>query len=116
MTHSFSRRGFLAASSASLLGATFPLPGMAAPERRSLFATTRTLDIEGRAATVMGLLNASGQTGLAFDEGELFSVRLENRLGEATLIHWHGQIPPNVQDSVPDMPAPMLEDIKRGTL
>ena len=54
MTHSISRRGFLAASSASLLGATFPLPGMAAPERRSLLATTRTLDIDGRAATVLG--------------------------------------------------------------
>ena len=108
MTHSFSRRGFLAASSASLLGATLPLPGMAAPERRSLFATTRTLDIDGRAATVMGLLNASGQKGLTFDEGYAFSVRLENQLGEPTLIHWHGQIPPNVQDGVPDMPPPML--------
>lgn len=108
MTHSFSRRGFLAASSASLLGAAFPLPGMAAPERRSLFATTRTLDIDGRAATVMGLLNSSGQTGLTFNEGEMFSVRLENQLGQPTLIHWHGQIPPNLQDGVPDMPAPML--------
>ena len=108
MTYSLSRRGFLAASSASLLGAAVPLAGHAAPIPRSLLATSRTLDIDGRAATVMGLLNAAGQPGLVFDEGERFSVRLENQTGQSTLIHWHGQIPPNVQDGVPDMPAPML--------
>ncbi|WP_317616359.1 multicopper oxidase domain-containing protein [Paracoccus mutanolyticus] len=26
-----------------------------------------------------------------------------------TLIHWHGQIPPNEQDGVPDLPQPMLQ-------
>jgi FtsP/CotA-like multicopper oxidase with cupredoxin domain len=35
-------------------------------------------------------------------------VELTNNLDVATLIHWHGQIPPNAQDGVPDMPMPLL--------
>jgi FtsP/CotA-like multicopper oxidase with cupredoxin domain len=108
MKHLLSRRGFLAASSASLLAPSLPTPALASPNRRSLLATTRTLDIDGRAATVFGLLNETGQAGLWFDEGERFSVRLDNETGQSTLIHWHGQIPPNGQDGVPDMPAPLL--------
>ncbi|MEI2686638.1 MAG: multicopper oxidase domain-containing protein [Cypionkella sp.] len=31
-----------------------------------------------------------------------FRVDLTNALDEETIIHWHGQIPPNVQDGVPE--------------
>lgn len=89
-----------------------PLAGLVSPARaatRSLTATTRVLDIKGRAATVFGLVGPDGTPGLVLDEGERFAVSLTNGLDIPTLIHWHGQIPPNVQDGVPDMPAPMLK-------
>ncbi|MFN3525116.1 MAG: multicopper oxidase family protein [Paracoccus sp. (in: a-proteobacteria)] len=107
MTH-FTRRGFLAATAA--MAAIPAAPGMAraaAPER--LLATSRVLDIDGRAATVWGLLNARGGTGLTLDPGQRFALRLTNDLPEPTLIHWHGQIPPHAQDGVPGLPAAMLQ-------
>jgi FtsP/CotA-like multicopper oxidase with cupredoxin domain len=73
----------------------------------ALTATTRTLDIAGRAATVFGLAGAGGQ-GLVLDPGQRFRVDLTNDLDVETIIHWHGQIPPNAQDGVPDMPMPLL--------
>jgi FtsP/CotA-like multicopper oxidase with cupredoxin domain len=103
-----SRRGFLAACASA--AATAHLPRAAAaqsPAPITLSATTRTLDIGGRAATVFGLTGPRGQ-GLVLDPGERFLVDLANDLDVATTIHWHGQIPPNAQDGVPDMPMPML--------
>ena len=73
----------------------------------SLSAATRTLDIDGRAATVFGLAGPGGQ-GLVLDPGQRFRVDLTNDLDVGTIIHWHGQIPPNAQDGVPDMPMPLL--------
>ncbi len=108
MTQTLTRRGFFAASAA--LAATTALPrlafGQAAP--LSLTAATRVLDIEGRAATVFGLVNAAGGQGLTLDPGQRFRVDLTNTLDEDTIIHWHGQIPPNVQDGVPNLPMPLL--------
>ena len=49
----------------------------------------------------------SGQ-GLILDPGQPFRVDLTNDLAEPTLIHWHGQIPPNAQDGVPDLPMPLM--------
>jgi FtsP/CotA-like multicopper oxidase with cupredoxin domain len=74
-----------------------------------LQATTRTLDIDGRAATVFGLINGNGTPGLILDPGQRFLLDLTNDLTEPTIIHWHGQIPPNAQDGVPDMPMPLLK-------
>lgn len=106
--NSFSRRGFLAASAAAMASAHLPRAAMAqatAPLR--LAAATRTLDIDGRAATVFGLAGPHGQ-GLILDPGQRFRVDLTNMLDVETIIHWHGQIPPNVQDGVPGMPMPLL--------
>ena len=74
-----------------------------------LTATSRTLDVDGRAATVWGLVNAQGGSGLTLDPGQRFRVDLTNALDVDTIIHWHGQIPPNSQDGVPDIPRPMLK-------
>lgn len=104
----FSRRGFLAAGAAVLAASQFPSRAFgteAAPLR--LAATSRTLDIDGRAASVFGLAGPKGQ-GLVLDPGQPFRVDLRNELDVPTIIHWHGQIPPNIQDGVPDMPLPML--------
>jgi len=73
----------------------------------TLTAATRTIEIEGRAATVMGLVNAKGGLGLTLDPGQRFRVDLTNRLAVETIVHWHGQIPPNAQDGVPNT-NPML--------
>ncbi|MCR4265708.1 multicopper oxidase family protein [Nitratireductor sp. ZSWI3] len=102
------RRGFLAGSAAFTVAAALP-PVTHAASQRKLVATTRTLDIKGKPATVFGIANQQGGQGLVLEPGERFSLTLENKLAEETLIHWHGQIPPNRQDGVPDMPMPKLK-------
>ena len=84
-------------------------PRRAQSARMSLTATTRTIDVRGRAATVWGLMDGNGRSGLVLDPGQAFAVDLTNTLAEPTIIHWHGQIPPNAQDGVPDLPMPTLQ-------
>lgn len=102
------RRTLLAASAAAAAPLLFPLPLRAETPLHRLQATTRTLDIAGRAVTVKGILNDQGQSGLILNPGERFRVDLVNALDSPTIVHWHGQIPPNAQDGVPDMPQPAL--------
>ncbi len=108
MTHQFTRRGFLAAGTALATTSLLPRASWAQSSVMSLTAGNRTLDINGRAATVYGLTNAAGSQGLILDPGQRFRVDLTNGLDIETLVHWHGQIPPNVQDGVPDMPMAKL--------
>lgn len=104
-----SRRGFLGASAAAAASLILPARARAQSARMSLTATTRTLDIRGRAATVWGLMDGNGRSGLVLDPGQAFAVDLTSTLTEPTIIHWHGQIPPNAQDGVPDMPMATLQ-------
>lgn len=106
---SFSRRGFLAATAATAASLALPARVRAQSGRLSLTATTRTIDVRGKAATVWGLLDGNGKSGLVLDPGQRFAVDLTNSLAEPTIIHWHGQIPPNAQDGVPDLPMPVLQ-------
>ena len=106
---SLSRRGFLAASAATAASLVLPARVRAQSARMSLTATSRTIDVQGRAATVWGLTDGTGRSGLVLDPGQAFAVDLKNTLTEPTIIHWHGQIPDNAQDGVPDMPMPMLQ-------
>ncbi|MDP3195343.1 multicopper oxidase family protein [Tabrizicola sp.] len=105
---SLSRRGFLAASAALAAPLLLPRSLRAETPLRSLRATTRTLDIGGRAVSVKGILDDQGRSGLVLNPGEAFRVDLVNDLDTETILHWHGQIPPNAQDGVPDMPQPAL--------
>ncbi|AMY71322.1 multicopper oxidase family protein [Frigidibacter mobilis] len=106
--NTLSRRGFLAAGAAAIAAAQVPRLAFAQTAARiSLSATNRTLDIDGRAATVFGLAGPGGQ-GLVLDPGQRFRLDLTNDLDVGTIIHWHGQTPPNAQDGVPDMPMPVL--------
>ncbi|MDR3475727.1 MAG: multicopper oxidase domain-containing protein [Devosia sp.] len=75
---------------------------------RKLTIASRTLDINGKAAKVFGLIGPDDREGLTFDAGDTFDVSLVNELAEPTLIHWHGLTPPWKDDGVPDNPAPQL--------
>jgi FtsP/CotA-like multicopper oxidase with cupredoxin domain len=107
------RRQFLK-SSAALAGglaaySVLPGPANAAGGARNLIISTRSIDVNGKAAKVFGLGEAPGKHGLTFGPGEAFRVQLANNASEPTLIHWHGLTPPNEQDGVPDNPMPMLK-------
>ncbi len=69
---------------------------------------TRSLEIDGKAATLMGLEQSNGKQGLAFDVNQPFNVLFENRLLVPTAIHWHGLHPPNNQDGVPGLTQPVI--------
>lgn len=103
-----SRRGLFAASAALAAPLILPRRLLAEGPVRHLRATTRTLDVAGRAVTVKGILDDRGRSGLILDPGEAFRLDLVNELDSATILHWHGQIPPITQDGVPDMPQPAL--------
>ncbi|HWK32538.1 MAG TPA: multicopper oxidase domain-containing protein, partial [Hyphomicrobium sp.] len=106
----FSRRGFLAAGAATVAYAHIPQFAFAqAAAPIQLTAGRRTLDIGGRAASVLGLIGPDGRPGVTLDPGQRFAVDLTNDLDVETIIHWHGQIPPNVQDGVPDAPLAALK-------
>jgi FtsP/CotA-like multicopper oxidase with cupredoxin domain len=71
-------------------------------------ATTRTLEIDGRAAKVLGLMQPDGTQGIRSVVNQGFRVTLENKLSMPTAIHWHGLHPPNTQDGVPGVTQPPL--------
>ncbi|WP_292956871.1 multicopper oxidase domain-containing protein, partial [Paracoccus sp. UBA889] len=96
-----SRRRFL--STAGQLAAvtalgSFGAQAWAAQGARRLTAGTRTIEVQGRAATVFGLTDERGRQGLTLDIADGFDVALANEAGVPTVIHWHGLTPPFGQD------------------
>ncbi len=71
-------------------------------------ATKRTLEINGKAASVMGLLQPNGSQGMSSVVNDPFEVMLENKLPVPTAIHWHGLHPPNNEDGVPGVTQPVI--------
>lgn len=69
---------------------------------------SRTIEVNGKAARVFGLLQPDGTHGVALDAGKAFDVDLANRIDQPTLIHWHGLTPPWKSDGVPDNPKPLI--------
>lgn len=112
MSLTFSRRQLLATAAAGSLGGLAPLLSLPATAKAAaptmLIAGRRTLDVNGRAATVFGITQPSGAHGLVTEVGTPFRVALRNDAGVDTLIHWHGLTPPYRQDGVPDISAPAL--------
>ena len=110
-----SRRDLLATTAmAGLAGLLSPL---VPPRSRASAAThapqalgveRRVIEVRGRPADVFGLLLPDGTHGLHTEVGHRFRVRLGNRSGEETLIHWHGLRPPWRQDGVPSLSQPAL--------
>lgn len=106
MTIALSRRHLLHGAAAVAAAGTLPaLDHSAAAQTAAqapiqLNAVTRTLDVKGKPATVLGVLQNNGLSGLYLDPGQRFLVDLVNRLNEDTIVHWHGQTPPVAEDGV----------------
>jgi FtsP/CotA-like multicopper oxidase with cupredoxin domain len=63
----------------------------------------RSIEVNGKAASMMGIQQASGKEGLSLTVNQPFDVLLENKLPVPTALHWHGLHPPNSQDGVPGL-------------
>ncbi|MCL2428094.1 MAG: multicopper oxidase family protein [Alphaproteobacteria bacterium] len=63
----------------------------------------RSIEVDGQPASVFALRQPDGQSGLVALSGKPFRVRLENRIDEPSLVHWHGLLPPWQQDGVPGL-------------
>ena len=74
----------------------------------TLDAEMRTLEINGKTASVMGLRQQGGDQGLSMRVNQPFNVTLQNNLAAPTAIHWHGLHPPNGQDGVPGLTQPVI--------
>jgi FtsP/CotA-like multicopper oxidase with cupredoxin domain len=83
-------------------------PGGNAAPRTILQLQTRTIVVNGKPASDFGIRQPDGTDGLTTDVGKPFSVRLENKINEPSLIHWHGLTPPWQQDGVPGVSAPAI--------
>jgi len=104
------RRDFLATTAAAALApAAMSSVGRAEEAPIVLRAESRTIEVNGRAATVLHIGRSDGVRGVYTEAGRRYRVNLENHLGEPTLIHWHGLTPPYQQDGVPDISQPALE-------
>ena len=108
-----SRRALLAGGAAALTAR--PSPSLAQNSTNGADAAPTTLRLErrdievnGKAASVYGVRQPNGTFGLRTDVGKPFRVRVENGIGEPSLIHWHGLTPPWRQDGVPGISGPPI--------
>ena len=105
----FSRRAFLsavAASSVTTLARAQTNPESTPPT--VLRIERRTIEVNGKPASVYGVRQPDGTFGIRTEVGKRFRVRLENKIDEPSLIHWHGLTPPWQQDGVPGISGPPI--------
>ena len=86
-----------------------------APDRGATAAATailrlqrRTIEVNGRSASVFGIRQPDGTPGIITEVGKPFRVRVENHIDQPSLIHWHGLTPPWQQDGVPGISGPPI--------
>ena len=110
-----SRRAFLlstlAASTASTLARAQPAPtsgGASGAPPTVLRIARRGIEVNGKPASVLGIRQPDGTFGIRTQVGDRFRVRVENKLEEPSLIHWHGLTPPWQQDGVPGVSGPPI--------
>src|SRR5215475_9209412 len=112
-----SRRSLLvsAAAAATVRPATGSAQtAQASATRESATAVTtlrlqrRTVEVNGKAASVFAIRQPDGTSGLTTEAGKPFRVHLENNIDQPSLIHWHGLTPPWQQDGVPGISAPPI--------
>ncbi len=80
---------------------TAAMPRALAQPAKRLTATTRSLEVNGKAARVFALVGPNGQPGVTLSPGERFAVTLANQTAGPTIVHWHGQLPDWKQDGFP---------------
>ena len=104
--------GTVAGAAALSFGRSLVLPALAAGQPAAgvttLSVVRRSIDVNGRAASVFGLQQADGKPGIRLRAGDAFNVALRNETAEPTIVHWHGLTPPWPSDGVPDAPMPLL--------
>jgi FtsP/CotA-like multicopper oxidase with cupredoxin domain len=81
--------------------------GVSAPQT-VLRLERRSIEVNGKPASVFGIRQPDGTFGIRTQVGKQFSVRVENRIDEPSLIHWHGLTPPWQQDGVPGISGPPI--------
>jgi FtsP/CotA-like multicopper oxidase with cupredoxin domain len=69
---------------------------------------SQTIVVNGKPASVFAIRQPNGTTGITTDVGKSFRVRVENKINEPSLIHWHGLTPPWQQDGVPGISGPPI--------
>jgi FtsP/CotA-like multicopper oxidase with cupredoxin domain len=112
-----SRRAFLLSAVAASTALPTLARAQAAPQPPSggdnvpqtvLRIGRRSLEVNGKPASVFGIQQPDGIYGIRTEVGKRFRVRLENRIDEPSLIHWHGLTPPWQQDGVPGISGPPI--------
>src|SRR5215472_10800028 len=68
----------------------------------------RGIEVNGKPSSVFRISQPDGTSGIVTRSGALFRVRVENKIGEPSLIHWHGLTPPWQQDGVPGVSGPPI--------
>lgn len=68
----------------------------------------RTIEVNGKSASVYGIHQPDGTSGITTKVGNRFRVRVENQIDVPSLIHWHGMAPPWRQDGVPGISGPLI--------
>jgi FtsP/CotA-like multicopper oxidase with cupredoxin domain len=109
MPVSISRRAVLASGlAAAAIGRASP--GAAAEEAPPtvLQLQQRSIEVNGKPASVYGIRQPNGTFGLTTTVGQPFRVRVENQIDAPSLIHWHGMTPPWQQDGVPEISGPPI--------
>ena len=108
------RREFLKVALASAAGLAVPAfsqrPAFAGQPggKAQLGVVRRTIEVNGKAASVFGVQGADGTPGLRLRTGDAFNVLLRNETAEPTIVHWHGLTPPWQSDGVADAPLPLI--------
>ena len=108
-----SRRALLKGGVAALVAPPIGAPAQSSsdsgPAPTILRLERRDIEVNGKtASSVYGIRQPNGTFGLTTEVGKPFRVRVENGIGEPSLIHWHGMTPPWRQDGVPGISGPPI--------
>jgi FtsP/CotA-like multicopper oxidase with cupredoxin domain len=108
-----SRRAVIAGGVAALAAPSFLARAQNSTDNAAAAPTIlklerRDIEVNGKPASVYGIRQPNGTFGLTTEVGKPFRVRVENGIGEPSLIHWHGLTPPWRQDGVPGISGPPI--------
>ncbi len=105
-----SRRAFIASSLSASAGLIAIPRGQPARAQTStvLRLQDRRIEVNGKPATVYGVLQPDGTAGITTQVGRQFRVRVENAIAQPSLVHWHGLTPPWQQDGVLGISGPPI--------